>query len=193
MPGHPGIVRGKRAVSIHPYTAPMTDSPFPHRPGDTGTSWSVVQANDRATRYARTGRGRAVVLLHDDPGSLAAVVSQLAATHRVIAPEVPREPGQFAAWFGDFLEGIGVTRSAVIASAPHAAVAMATTLRDPERFSHLMVLLEGDADRDEATAVLSEIGTGTQIPILLLHTASGAAQLADRMLAFLASPSGDDA
>lgn len=166
----------------------MTDSPFPHRPGDTGTSWAVVQANDRATRYARTGRGRAVVLLHDAPAALAGVVSHLAATHRVIAPEVPGRPGQFAAWFGDFLDGIGVAHCAVIAAAPHAADAVATVLQDPERCSHLALLLDGGAEEAaEMAGVLSAIGNGPQIPLLLLPGSAGEEETASRLLAFLAS------
>jgi hypothetical protein len=171
----------------------MTDSPFPLRPGDTGTSWSVVQANDRATRYARTGRGRAVVLLHDDPASVADLVTRLAATHRVIAPELPRDPVHFATWFGDFLDGIGVAQSAVLASAPHAASAVATTLRDPDRFSHLALLLDGSDELEKADAILSEIRTGTQIPLLLLHATTEADAIADRLLEFFASTPADNA
>jgi hypothetical protein len=124
------------------------------------------------TAYARAGAGPPLLLLGDPDDALTrSLVSCLAPTRRVFAPEPPMAGGSeapdapdggppgFARWLRDFLDGVGIGEAPLVVSDPRlAAGALAFAASDPCRVSRLMLLFEGGApDETDARALAGEV------------------------------------
>lgn len=92
---------------------------------------AVVLADGLETRYLRCGAGRTVVLVGGD----SRLAIELAAFCRVIAPEVPPgiEPVSFVPWLRSVFDGLGISESAIVATAEFAEAARTFAAEEPER------------------------------------------------------------
>jgi pimeloyl-ACP methyl ester carboxylesterase len=100
-----------------------------------------VLAGATETRYMRTGAGRPVLLLLDDPEA-GGVGSR--PRFRVPVPEavVATAGGgpAFSAWMRAFLDGLGAPRVSVVARGACAVAALCFALREPERVDRLVLV-----------------------------------------------------
>jgi pimeloyl-ACP methyl ester carboxylesterase len=115
---------------------------------------AVVFDGRTETRYLRAGRGYPVIVLAGGARRTAdTLLTGLWRLARVIVPEVPLfgagEPDgttDFSRWFSGFLDGLGVTRAAVVADELFEEAATRFALLEPERVERLLVV------RDDAAA-----------------------------------------
>lgn len=163
-----------------------------------------VVAGGVDTRYLGAGRGTPVLVLSDDPARRTAFLEHLPLGLRVIAPELPptSQSGaawpDFPAWFGFFLEALGLWRVAVVADAALAVPSVGMALADADRVTSL-VLLQYDLREMGA----GENAFGTQvgqlsggIPLLTADVGSGDVESLKRAIphiaAFLRTPVAED-
>jgi pimeloyl-ACP methyl ester carboxylesterase len=114
---------------------------------------AVVFDGRTETRYLRAGRGYpAIVLVQGAPRTADALLAGLRRLARVIVPELPALPvaepdrtTDFVRWLSGFLDGLGVTRAALVAEEPFAAAVTRFAILEPERVERLVVLRDGDA------------------------------------------------
>ena len=143
-------------------------------PANPAAGKSVVAAGLR-THYLEAGSGKPLVLLHGSgPGvsaweNWAEVIPDLAARLRVIAPDIPgfgaterRADGEYdmAFWVDHlfaFMDALGVESAAVVGNSFGGMVAMAASLRDPERIDQLILMgsAAGDVPLSEAHKLAS--------------------------------------
>ena len=128
--------------------------------GMLDTTVAEVRADGITTRYLRAGNGAPVLLLCAtyDP-RFDALVSRLAATHRVVAPleaVADDETLGIVARLCAFLDGIGLTRLPVVGVDCAAGPAAALARLHPDRITQLVLLGEPNGtepDDDAARAV----------------------------------------
>ena len=142
--------------------------------------WSIpYRSRQVATRHGRTAvldcgaEGRPpVVLLHGSASTAvlwAAEANDLAPTHRVLAVDIPGEPGRsdthrppwrdhsFAEWLADVLDGLGLRRAAVVGLSQGGWVALRFATVFPERVTHLALLGPGGLVHPRLSFVLKAI------------------------------------
>jgi hypothetical protein len=92
---------------------------------------AVVVADGLETRYLRCGAGRTVVLVARDNR----LAIELAASCRVIAPEVPPGMGadSFVLWLRSVFDGLGITAAAIVTTPEFAEAARIFASEEPER------------------------------------------------------------
>ncbi|MFP5353686.1 MAG: hypothetical protein ACLGIK_00805 [Gemmatimonadota bacterium] len=166
-------------MSVDPSTAHPGGTARPV--GGTGSSpprpvYASVTAGELETHYARAGRG--------SPALFVARVAQpfewpeqslacsMAATHRVTVAHPP-DPAEtqhgFASWLLGLLDGLGIVRTALVATGEHALHALHFALQHGERIERL-ALVGCDPVTIEGV-VLGDVGDGTsadRVPLLIL-------------------------
>jgi hypothetical protein len=85
-------------------------------------------------RYRRLGAGPPLVLLGPADGA-----EGLAASYRVIVPEMPAPGEDVGAWLTAFLEGLGTRGVTVVAPEPFHAAARELALADPDRVAEVLL------------------------------------------------------
>jgi pimeloyl-ACP methyl ester carboxylesterase len=151
-----------------------------------------VRAAGVATRYARAGSGRPVLVLGLSDGTeLHPLARELGRDLRVIAPERWSGPGGYAgdrpplplaAWLGPFLEGLGVPNVTLVASSELAFPALAFALGETARVDGLVLVHDGvapsaaipegspDTFPDTHPDTFSERLLPSRLPLLLVGT-----------------------
>jgi hypothetical protein len=106
-----------------------------------------VRVGEHVTRYVRRGSGPSVVLLGADTDAnplWSPLLESVAATHRVIIPQLPPDGVDQSTWLREFIEGLGL--SAVVLIAGSALCEAALDLAAVDDFTvRKLVLLPGDA------------------------------------------------
>lgn len=120
-----------------PAAAPSADASAP-----PGAVEAVVQAGATETRYHRAGCGAPLLLLV--PGGAAGALggplfALLSARFRVVAPVPPEDEAEVERWLGEVLDGLGLSRPALVAAGALAAPARAFARADPERVGRVVV------------------------------------------------------
>ncbi|MBV9879795.1 MAG: hypothetical protein JO180_04825 [Gemmatirosa sp.] len=110
-------------------------------------TWSEVRAHDHVTRYRRAGSGRAVVVLDADGADplWPELAGGIAERFRLIVPEVPPADVDQALWLAEFLEGLGTSTVALVATGRLCVPALELTLRDPDQVARLVLVPGGAA------------------------------------------------
>jgi hypothetical protein len=149
-----------------------------------------VHVHDRAIRYSRSGAGRAVLLLHDgDPDALwPALVESLATRFRLIVPELPESDAAGTStleWLGDFLEGLGTSSVALLATEPFRADALGLALGGAEQVARLLLIVRDEGDAAEPVRLLGTLSSDATVPLLVLSRGIAAADAIPLALSFL--------
>ena len=140
----------------------MPSLPPPPTPAPDGPLFISCTVSDGLTDtpYRRAGRGAPVVVLTAGASRAEdALLAALPRQFRVIAPEVPPPatstgealPG-FPAWLGGFLDGLGLSRVALVAEERFGAAALGFALLEPARVEQLVVVLYGPGGGEGGTA-----------------------------------------
>lgn len=106
-----------------------------------------VRVGEHVTRYIRRGSGPSVVLLGADADAnplWSPLLESVAATHRVVIPQVPLDGADRSTWLREFIEGLGLSAVAVIAGAALCEAALDLAALDDFTVRKL-VLLPDDA------------------------------------------------
>lgn len=163
------------------------DSSTPHPGGTTrpvgGTDcspprpvYASVTAGALETHYARAGRGSPalVVTRFAQPFEWPAhsLACSMAASHRVTVAHPP-DPAEtqhgFASWLLGLLDGLGIVRTALVATGEHALHALHFALQHGERIERLALVGCDSISIDGA--VEGDVGDGTsadRVPLLIL-------------------------
>jgi len=160
-----------------------------------------VLAGATETRYMRTGTGRPVLLLLDDPeagGVGRALVEALRPGFRVLVPEaVVAADGDgpaFSAWMRAFLDGLGASPVSVVARGACAVAALCFALCEPERVDRLVLLYTDVPDAATPDHAVADRLDGAGLPLLVIHedvagvdgsTDESTARVADAVARFL--------
>ena len=158
---------------------------------------ATVCAGVTATDYLRAGCGEPVLLLCGRPER--PLLAPLAARFRVIAPDLPCDPtrapddrrGPFSEWLRDFLDGLGVARTHVVADEPYALRTLRFTLTDPTRVDRIALLFRDAHDPAISAGPRPELLGHSGHPLLVsCDTGVGVrgdacATVADEILRFL--------
>lgn len=125
--------------------------------GMLDTTVAEVRADGITTRYLRAGNGTPVLLLCPTyDARFDALVSRLAASHRVVAPleaVADDETEGIVARLTAFLDGTGLAPVAVIGVDCAAGPAAALARLHPDRVSRLILLGEPNGTEPEADAM----------------------------------------
>ena len=104
-----------------------------------------VRVGEHVTRYVRRGSGPSVVLLGAAPESSPtwrALVEWLGSSYRITIPQAPSNGIETGEWLRGFIEGLGLSAFALVASAEFRAAAL--DLATTDGFTvHKLVLLPG--------------------------------------------------
>ena len=106
-----------------------------------------VRVGEHVTRYVRRGSGPSVVLLGADAEAnplWAPLLDSVAATHRVIIPQLPSNGADRSIWLREFIEGLGLASVVLIAGAGLCQAALDLAAVDDFTVRKL-VLLPNDA------------------------------------------------
>lgn len=123
----------------------MSNLSAPPFPADT---WAEVRTRDRVMRYRRSGTGASVVLLQaaGEPDALwPELGDELASRFRLIVPDPPGAGTDVAGWLADFLEGLGLTGIAVIASSAFCIPALELALLGAGQVRRIVLVPDGSA------------------------------------------------
>ncbi len=159
-----------------------------------------VKLGEITTRYLTAGEGAPLVLLHgvgDSAATWSRVLPALARSHRVYAPSFPGfgysdkpradySPTFFAKFALDFLDALGIDRTALVGNSLGGLVAMRLALSNPARFTALGLVDSSGLGREVSLALrlLTLPGYGN-LAVAWNKTRVGAAQWALGMAALL--------
>jgi len=160
-------------------------------PVDLGSAArSEVRVNGIVMRYRRLGSGKALVALALEPEILRHVVAQAARTHRVLVPETPLPADDLtASWLREFMDGLGLTRVAIIADETFGIAALELAMIDHDRIASLVVVSPGADEAGALAGSLTGPVTETRVRVLLVRaTPETADAVAGEIVAFLETP-----
>lgn len=154
---------------------------------------------DRIVGYERRGAGAPVVLLRS-PGAheqlWSSLADVLAASYRVILPELPETNAACAGWLSDFLEGLGATGVRLVVSPEFRATAVELALINGDAFVGAVVVSIDSTDAPEKIGDppgISRSWSEFHVPTLVVPGRTGeesAAASISRFLGSLASQEG---
>ncbi len=150
-------------------------------------SWAEVRAHDQVVRYRRSGSGRSVLLLCPDAvtGTLwAELVEALDRDFRVLVPLLPPD-AQLIRGLTGFLEGMGTSRVAIVATDALCFAALELALLDRERVARAVLVPAEEGGLAGLEAVLGRTGRDLPLPLLLVPRSTVAAIAVARIVAFL--------
>lgn len=179
----------KRPVSSRSHHPSMTNSSSAIATTHSGAPfrqmWAEVRAHDHVMRYRCAGAGACILLL--EPNAQSSLWPELpptlAADYRLIAPDIPAAASA-TAWLGDFLEGFGTTRIAVLATGQLCMPALELALRDVAQVTRLVLIPDGEADATSDATLTTCIGTSS-VPLLIVRPGLAAAEALPRITQFL--------
>jgi len=105
-----------------------------------------VRVGEHVTRYVRRGSGPSVLLLGADTEAnplWEPLLESIAATHRVIIPQLPPDAVDQSTWLRGFIEGLGLSAVALIAGSALCEAALDLAAVDDFTVRKL-ILLPGD-------------------------------------------------
>jgi hypothetical protein len=158
-------------------------SEFPH----AAESWAEVRAHDQVVRYRRSGSGRSILLLCPDAAVDApwpGLTMALARDFRVLTPAVPLD-SQLMRGLTGFLEGLGTSRIAIVATGELCVAALELALLDRDRVARA-VLVPGEGAGLEALRAALATRSDLLVPLLMLPCGTAADSAIARIGAFLA-------
>lgn len=133
-----------------------------------------VFIDGRETTYLRAGAGLPVLILIEDDTARSVLARTLLPGARVILPE--RTSGDTvdggAMRIRGLLDGLGLDRCAIIADRTAAARALASTVTEPDRITHLAVLVDAGHDFTTGTCIEDQFASTAQ-SILVISRDSG--------------------
>jgi hypothetical protein len=158
-------------------------------------TWAEVRVHDRVMRYRRSGAGRAVLLLHDGrPDALwPELAESLATRFRLIAPELPERPASGISthrWLGEFLEGLGTSSVALLATDPFCIDALELALAGAEQIASLLLVVCGEDDAARLGGSLATWAGDCAVPLRVLRRGMSAADATALATAFLSGEEG---
>lgn len=149
-----------------------------------------IVAGPLETTYHSLGCGPTVVVLD---GALSVEPEPTLLCHRlsrylrILAPRIP--PGAhvvgIASWLGDFLDGVGATRVALLSMSSHAGVALQLACTRPWQVSRIAVMVAAPSWQPSAPAVRDHLAEA-DLPLLIVPGHHRVARLAHRLAPFLA-------
>jgi hypothetical protein len=107
-----------------------------------------VRVGEHVTRYVRRGSGPSVVLLGADADAnplWAPLVESVAATHRVVVPQLPTDGANHSAWLRGFIEGLGLSAVVIMAGSALCEAALDLAAVDDFTVRKLVLLPEDSA------------------------------------------------
>lgn len=118
---------------------------------------SEVTSGPIKTAYLSVGDGQPVVLLHGAGAGAVTwrtVMGSLSAQFHVIAPDIvgygesdkpsaSYDRPYFSAWFGDFLDRLGLQKTSIVGSSQGGAIALQFAIENPERVEKLVLVDSG--------------------------------------------------
>jgi pimeloyl-ACP methyl ester carboxylesterase len=116
----------------------------------------IIEVEGLPIRYVTAGTGPPLVLLHgagDNALDWRRVIPNLAATHRVYAPDLPSSPNSarpaadysrafFECFVAGFLDTFGIERAAMVGNSLGGLVALSLALSEPARVTALVLLVD---------------------------------------------------
>ena len=145
-----------------------------------------VRANDQVMRYRRAGAGRPLVVLRGTPDALwPELDAHLVTRFRVITPALSADCGNLAAWVGDFLEGVGLDRVALLAAEPCCLAALELALLNAHQIERLVLVPSGAAYETGLDGTLATTPDGVSVPLLLVRRGLAAADALPLLRSFL--------
>ena len=150
-------------------------------------SWAEVRAHDQIVRYRRSGSGRSVLLLCPDAatGTLwPELIEALDRDFRVLVPMLPPD-AQLIRGLTGFLEGIGTSRVAIVATDALCFAALELALLDRERVARAVLVPCEGGGLAGLEAALSTARHDLSVPFLVLPLSTGAASAVARIGGFL--------
>jgi pimeloyl-ACP methyl ester carboxylesterase len=154
------------------------------------STFAEVRARDQVMRYRRAGAGRPVVVLRppgDTPPLWPELDESLAASFRVITPEVPANGADVARWLGDFLEGVGLDRVTLVAADDFCLPALERVLLCADQVERLVLVPAGYADETGLDGTLGTALAGVAVPLLVVRRGLPASEALPLLLHFLES------
>ncbi|HET9010841.1 MAG TPA: alpha/beta hydrolase [Gemmatimonadaceae bacterium] len=153
-----------------------------------GGGWAEVRADGQVLRYRRSGSGRSVLLLCvgaacESPWS--ALVAALDADFRVLVPVLP-PAAHLVRGLTAFLDGLGTTRVAVVATGDLCGAALELALQDPDRVARAVLVPDAPADHAGVDATLRATAHDLAVPLSVLPRGTPTDELLVRIGAFLA-------
>jgi hypothetical protein len=156
-------------------TSPITDfrSASPEVLGERAFTHGTVFAGAVETRYRHIGEGDALILLASAEWSCVPATFDVLAEHfRVIvpsppAPESPSGSRVLSDWLGPFLDGLGLTRVALVADERLGASALGFALLDDDRVQRLAIVLDGIATNPPDASIRDSLASaGTPLVVI---------------------------
>lgn len=149
----------------------------PSRRPATDVQEAVLDLHGHDVAYRRAGSGPVVLLVHGIAGTSAvwdAILPELAATHTVIAPDLPghgrsgRSAGDYsvgamAATLRDLLLALGLERATVVGHSLGGGVAMQYAYLFPEHCERLVLVSAGGLGRSVALTLRSAALPGSEV------------------------------
>ncbi|HKP15761.1 MAG TPA: hypothetical protein VJT85_06840 [Gemmatimonadaceae bacterium] len=131
-----------------------------------------VRAHDQVMRYRRAGAGRPIVVLRgaDEPDALwPELDAELISRFRVVTPALPADCEDVAAWVGDFLEGLGLDRVAVLAAEPCCLSALELALLNAGQVERLVLVPAGAVGETALDGTLATTLAGSSVPLIVVR------------------------
>ena len=153
--------------------------------------WAEIRTREQVIRYRRVGAGYPVLVLAEQQEICPTVVSALtqAGAVRLIMPELPVETVHVAGWAADFLEGIGATSVALLATQSFAGAAIELAMLGAEQIARVVLVAEepgrfGRWCEGSRQAGLECADRGVRVPLLLVHKGLPTAEIGPLVRSF---------
>lgn len=173
--------------------------------GVGGAIRSEVRVNGTVMRYRRLGTGKGLLVLagregqvrrHEARGAelepighpvLQQMLARAARCRRVLIPEVPFAADSLTvSWLREFMDGLGLTRVAMVVDETFGVVALELAMIDHDRIASLVVFSPGEDDNGALAGSLTGPFPETQVRLLIVRAAEATAEsTADEVMAFL--------
>jgi hypothetical protein len=153
--------------------------------------WAEIRTREQVIRYRRVGAGHPVLVLGEQQEICPTVVSALTegGAVRLIMPELPVESVHVAGWAADFLEGIGATSVALLATQSFAGAAIELAMLGAEQITRVVLVAEepgrfGRWCEGSRQAALECADRGVRVPLLLVHKGLPTAEIGPLVRSF---------
>ena len=151
-------------------------------------SWAEVRAHEQVIRYRRSGVGQPVLVLRSSERSDAVwpeLGDALAGGFRLIMPDVPPCGTDVAAWLSDFLEGLGLANTAVIATDHFCLAAIELVLLDRDRVARVVLVPCGQAAETGLDGGITTAARTPTVPLLVVRRGLPASEAVPLIARFL--------
>jgi pimeloyl-ACP methyl ester carboxylesterase len=159
----------------------VSNDPASEIPTRTGSFRAVVRVGDSVVEYSRSGCGRPVVLL--GVPSQSALQIGLSERFKLVVPETA-PAGDFMAWLGSFLDGLGLTQVDLVADG-FAQPVVEFALQQPERVNRIVLLAARPGEREAADAALATLDGPPAPALCIVRQGSSSDAVVEEVLQFL--------